>query len=64
MKKRFLAIMAVAGLLALGACEQGSLMDELEQDTELNLEADPPDDEVEPDPIEKPGEGEGEGVGN
>ena len=47
MKKRFLAVMAVAGILALGACEQGSLMDELEQDTELNREADPPDDREE-----------------
>ena len=62
MKKQFLAVMAVAGLLALGACEQGSLMDELEQDTELNQEADPPADEAEdvddydpPKPPEKEG---------
>ncbi len=44
MKKRFLAVVAMAGILALSACEQGSLMDELEQDTELNREAEPPDD--------------------
>ena len=61
MKKRFLAVMAVAGILALGACEQGSLMDELEQDTELNREAEPPDEHEKEDDIDPypPKEGDG-----
>ena len=63
MKKRFLAVMVVAGIIVLGACEPDSLMDELEQDTELNQEADPPDDEI-PEDEAKPGDDKDQGVGN
>ena len=61
MKKQLVTALAVAGILALGACEQGSLTDELEQDVELNQETDPPADEYEEDDIEPfpPEEGNG-----